>query len=370
MTPAHRVPSYVFAASVAFVTAAGAGACSSDAPAGAGPIDASVGDAPAEAAADDGGDATAAPAPRVFAVKTVYFGDAPMPGQAADAGGDAGPSSTAWKAFGRDIDGKVSTSASTDTCTPASGAAASVKVDGDAGNDDSFGANVLPLLLSLLGSDFPAKYNASVATGAPTPLLAISGLHDDPAETASNVPGQIFGGAAFGGPSAPTFTTADDWPVDPSTLADGKTLASGAKSLLPGGAVASGAWSSGADAELLVPLKLTTRVTLHVKAARVTFVHASAHEVARGMISGVVPIADLTEAFHQVIGSLDPQYCSGPVYDNIVQALKQAQDILDDGTNRADTPCNAVSIGLGFEAEEVGPLRTVAPASTAAAPCP
>lgn len=51
--------------------------------------------------------------------------------------------------------------------------------------------------------------------------------------------------------------------------------------------------------------------------------------------------------------------CSGSAFDSIAQQISQAQDIQLDGTNAAGTPCTAISIGLGFDGVQIGPVDTV-----------
>ena len=69
-----------------------------------------------------------------FAVRTVFLGDSPRGGSA---------SADAWKKFGYNLDRTVTTRTSDTGCKPAGDASASVKVDGDDGIDNSFGANIL-----------------------------------------------------------------------------------------------------------------------------------------------------------------------------------------------------------------------------------
>ena len=52
----------------------------------------------------------------------------------------------------------------------------------------------------------------------------------------------------------------------------------------------------------------------------------------------------------------------GSAWSAISQQILQAQDILVDGTNTAGQPCNAISIGLGFDGVQIGPVQTVAQA--------
>ncbi len=53
----------------------------------------------------------------------------------------------------------------------------------------------------------------------------------------------------------------------------------------------------------------------------------------------------------QVAGSFDPSLCSGPTFDSIAQQIRSASDIMVDGTQDPAQTCNAISIGVGFEAK-------------------
>jgi hypothetical protein len=64
--------------------------------------------------------------------------------------GDSTP--TAWKTIGFDLDGKCTTSSSTDVCTLVAGAPKSVQVDGAGGIDNSWGANICPIFDATAGT--------------------------------------------------------------------------------------------------------------------------------------------------------------------------------------------------------------------------
>lgn len=51
-------------------------------------------------------------------------------------------------------------------------------------------------------------------------------------------------------------------------------------------------------------------------------------------------------------GSLNPSLCPpSATFESIAQQIRQASDILADGTQDPGVTCNGISIGLGFEAE-------------------
>ncbi len=77
----------------------------------------------------------------VIAVSQLFFGDT-------DRNGNASP--TAWKQFGYNLDGLISTKTDANHCRLIAGAnPTNVKTDGDGGIDNSFGSNLMPLVTSL-----------------------------------------------------------------------------------------------------------------------------------------------------------------------------------------------------------------------------
>jgi hypothetical protein len=72
-----------------------------------------------------------------LAVKTIFLGDT-------DRTGTKKPD--AWKAFGANLDGIVSTNVANGECKLVNGASQNVRVDGDNGNDNAWGKEVLKLL--------------------------------------------------------------------------------------------------------------------------------------------------------------------------------------------------------------------------------
>lgn len=59
-------------------------------------------------------------------------------------------------------------------------------------------------------------------------------------------------------------------------------------------------------------------------------------------------------------GSFDPSFCdlNGPTMASILTQVEQAADILVDGTQDPTKTCDAISIGIGFDAVAVtlGPV--------------
>lgn len=318
-----------------------------------------IGDATSADAADASDASSASDAPSKqpplpgsnFALHTWYLGDTDR---------DGGADQNAWKQYGTNVDGKTTTAASTDVCTLYAGAPKSAQVDGDSGIDNSWGENILPIILTTTGANFSAQYNAAVSSGSFTEMIDVTGLTSDPTQSGA-APGQGFVGAQF--PGTPTWTMADDWPVVPDWLNDGKTLASGSRIAFAQAVIASGTWTSGAPTDLPFHVQMGTGYPLDfiVHHAVVRFVHSSATKATEGIISGIVYTDEVIAAFQRVAGSISMSLCSGSAFDSIAQQIRQAQDILQNGTNDPGVPCDAISFGIGFDADQLGPVQSVAP---------
>ncbi len=280
---------------------------------------------------------------RNFAARKLYLGDS-------DRSGVQSP--TAWEAYGANIDAKVTTSESVDVCTLAAGASTAAQIDGNDGIDNSFGENIIPLILSVAGNDFATTMNSGIESGAPTFMLDLSGLTDDAAQTSSPVSAQLFSGVSIG---TPTWTLTGEWGAYQGSLVGG-SLSSGALTKFPTAAISSGAWSSGTSGDL--PLKLPFgggTLALVVHHAVISFAHSSANSATLGNVSGVLATDEVIAAFQKAAVSMSLSFCDGSNFAGVAAQLQQASDILKDGTNTSGVSCDGISIGFGFDATEVSP---------------
>jgi hypothetical protein len=282
-----------------------------------------------------------------FAFRQYYLGDTDRTGVS---------SSTAWQEFGANIDGKVTTASSTDVCTLSAGASKQTQDDGLGGIDNSWGENLLPIFLTIFGSSFVTSYNDAVAQGDFTTMIDVIDLTDSGTQSGM-APGWGFAGAVLGHP--PTWTVADDWPVYPDWLNDGG-LASGSKIAFPAASIDGGTWSSGAPTDM--PLELgfgAVGIELIVHHATVSFTHATPTTAATGTVSGILYTQEFLATLGNAAGWLSQSLCSGSAFDSIAEQITQAEDIVHDGTNTAGVPCDAISIGFGFDGVQIGPVDSV-----------
>jgi hypothetical protein len=243
------------------------------------------------------------------------------------------------------------------------------QVDGLLGIDNEWGS-VLTVIVEV-GLAAPAMSNdvsAVIDTGAWTLLLQTTGLNGKADQTATALSAQIFTGAAA---SSPAFDSTTDWPVTPSSLNDGTTIASGARVHFDTVYVANGMIvAKDASEALSIPLiflihdvppdggapKPPRPASMLLRVSRPTVTWSTTGE--DGTIAGVMLATDVTAAATQLSHQLGGSLC-GPGLSAILQQCAEAVDILDDGTNHPGVACTATSIGLGFHAKRVANPTTV-----------
>jgi hypothetical protein len=307
-------------------------------------------DAGPDVASDSPADAPPLSGGETFAVKRVYLGEADRSGV---------PAPAAWKNYGRDIDGLQTTSTSTDVCTLGPGAPKSVQTDGNAGIDNSWGASVLPIFETISSAPTPSvTATSAIGVGLTTLLIQISGLSDDPAQTASGLTGTVVAGATD---IAPAFDSSTSWP----TLS-GETPASFSASVA-GGVVTTSPSATPLVFELPLSPTITLKLTIHEPV--VTFTHSDPADLTNGTISGVLDPNELIAAFGAIAGELSTSLC-GTAQQGVDDQLRQDSEILLDGTNQAGTPCTGISIGLGFDAVRIAPSTSSGPLASPPNPCP
>jgi len=294
----------------------------------------------------------------VLAIKKLYLGDTDRQGA---------KSATAWKNFGFNLDGKVSTPDSTDLCKPrAGGKVSSVYPDGNHGIDNSFGKNILPIITGV-AADASTSVNQGIADGSFTIMLDIdklgAGTDYNPLTT------KLYGGAKLG--HAPAFNGTDKWPVLPELLNDPKDIAS-SKVIFAGSYLTKNTWVSGSKSEIGLTLSVAGfSLTLTIGSALVAMDLDEAHKSAKnGVIAGVIDTETFITELKKVAGAFSKDLCTGSTIESIANQLRQASDIMKDGSAGSPTKeCDGISIGLGFDMGEVqlGPIAD--PAKPQDDPC-
>jgi hypothetical protein len=82
-----------------------------------------------------------------------------------------------------------------------------------------------------------------------------------------------------------------------------------------------------------------------------------------GVIAGILEVEAFIEEMRQMAGAFDPALCEGTTFDSLADQLRQSADILSDGTQDPAKTCDAISVGMGFEASAVqlGPVAAPVP---------
>jgi hypothetical protein len=284
-----------------------------------------------------------------MAISKLYLGDTNRDGTPNKVNG--------WKQYGYDLDGKISTTASTDLCKPRNNAPPkNVYPDGDKGIDNSFGKNILGIILGI-AADAPTKVNQGIADGKFTIMLDMqklgTGTDYNPILT------RLYGGADLG--TAPKWDGTDKWPVIQELLSNPSDIKS-AKVQFPSAYVVGNTWVSGSKGSIVLSLSVAGfTLDLTISNAVITVDIDNAHKTGKnGIIAGVLGTDTLTSELKKVAGAFDPSLCSGPTIDSIVSQIEQASDIGADGSQDPTKPCDGISIGLGFDASVVQ-LGDIAP---------
>ena len=264
-------------------------------------------------------------------------------------------SPSAWKTYGYNLDGKLTTATSTDVCTPNPNAYDS-ELDGDDGIDNAFGHVFVPVIAGT-GADVPTlsvTATQAIQAGDWTLQIQVAGLSDDPAQTSEGLVARVFSSGAYSPGNMPAFDESTSWPVLSSSLNDGQSIASGAAATFPDAYVVGGTFVSGPSPADL-PLRLVfqgTPLDLVLHDPIVTFVHASRADAIDGTIAGVLDVQELLVALYAQASHISTSLC-GSGFDGIARQIEAAADILVDGTNAPGVACTGISVGFGFKAKRI-----------------
>jgi hypothetical protein len=280
-----------------------------------------------------------------FVVNKIYLGESDRAGV---------KNKDAWKVFGRDIDGLatvITTSTSPDlmkVCKRKAGAPATVHNDGTAGIDNAWGKEILKLMDPFAPTPSKQMTDAIVG-GSRTGMFSLDGKA-----------GSFVYAEEVSAP--PTFASNEQRPVAAEWLSGGNPKAT----FVNGGVLSNGIYDSGDIAGELL-LGIAPDVVVPLRKARITMkIAGDEGSVTEGTISGVVETEVLVNAFAASMGRLSPELCSGTTVEGIKDSMRQASDILKDGTQDPNVECDGISVGIGFDATRV----VVGPVAPAPQPSP
>ena len=284
-----------------------------------------------------------------YAVSNVFLGETNRSGV---------PTKDAWKTYGENIDGLVTTRESTNVCKRVAGADSAKQEDGNDGIDNAFGRTVLGFILGLVPT--PTKTaNDQIAKGGRTMMLNL---------LASPPRFGLLSAEAISTP--PTFLPTEVRAAVASTVSgspNSPLSISSTPTMTTDGGVYSGVTSGTFHVQLGVGDGVW-RIPVHLARVKmnVTTDGASANT---GTIAGVIPTEELVAELEKVAGRISPQLCGGSTLDTIKQTIRQASDILADGTQDPNQSCNAISIGIGFTAKKVTASGVAAEPPATPDPC-
>lgn len=286
-----------------------------------------------------------------FVVSRLFLGDTTRAGVA---------SSTAWRDIGENVDGRTSTAASTDVCMPLAGAPRAVHDDGASGIDNAWGRAIVPLI-SAASSGISQQANDAIASGRSPLVLRFDGY-------AGQVDLRTLSVSALDAAplASPRFDGTDRWPIFARSF-DG---AGGSRVVFPAASLSGGVVGTGPRSRSLL-LRLpsgTASFDLAIGVARITAT-LSSKGLVQGTVSGVIPVESLVQAFRLALAQSPQPLCSGSTVDSVVQQVRQAADILVDGSQDPGRFCDGISIGIGFEAAHTAIGDTVADPAPPANPC-
>jgi hypothetical protein len=273
-----------------------------------------------------------------------------------------------WKKFGFDLDGQTTTGTSKDVCKPNSGGSPGTAYpDGDNGIDNSFGKNLLPQILSLYPT-WVSDINYSLTHGLFTVLLKLDCL--PPTGDVPVMTTKLFGGTTLG--MSPKFDGTDKWPVAPELLSNSMDPES-STILFNKCTVMGSAFDTGKNETFILSVPVTTmtksttiKLTLYAAQTQMTLA-ADRKSATLGMIGGVLNTEEFVAEVKKVGDLLG--LCGTGLFDGLLTQIRQASDILADGTQDPNKTCDGISMGLGFEMKEVQ-LGVVGPPAMPGSACP
>lgn len=302
------------------------------------------------------GAATTGTDERTFALNALHLGEADRSGN---------KNKDAWKDYGYNLDGLITVvndpkaADLAKVCNRAQGAPATVHNDGKEGIDNAFGKEILKLLDPFAPTPSKSLTDA-IVKGDFTIMLKVKGLTDDAAQTNTGLSGTLLVGGDFG-ESSPKFSPSDDWPFRASP----QVPIAGA--YINKGVFVNGA--GGAKVELALSIQGQT-LKLTINKALITFKHQPPNDIVDGVIAGVIETQEFVDGISSVAGRFSPELCSGTTVEGIKDSIRQASDMLADGSQAAGVPCTGISIGLGFTGKRVAnPTKTAPEGEVPPDPC-
>ncbi len=327
--------------SAATTGAGGSGGGSSNTGAGAGDVELSKPPARDSDAPEGDGDGA------VVGLSAIFLGDTTREGVKAP---------NAWEGYGYDLDNLATVDVTGDGkidgadleaighCKPVqSDANAKNLEDGPGGVDNSFGRNIVSFIGSVLEDPSNTATDAieegTFSIGLDMETLGAGADYD-------GVPTSLY--ALVGGEDG-------TWELVPELLNGDGT----AKIKFPNAYVVDNKWISGEPQVIDLNLAVADiQLALSIKAAVISVDLSADRTVgSNGVIAGVLDTDDLVAEIAKIAENLagdQEGLCPGDtLFESVVQTIRNASDIMADGTQNGGATCNGISIALGFNATAV-----------------
>jgi hypothetical protein len=210
--------------------------------------------------------------------------------------------------------------------------------------------------------------NSSITKGLFTVLLklyCLPPMGDVPVMTT-----KLFGATSLG--MMPKFDGTDKWPVTPELLSNPMDPES-STIVFPVSSVKGTMFDSGKGQTFILTVPVSTqsmstsiKLTLHAAQATMNLA-ADRKSATGGMLGGVLNTEDFIAEVKKVGALLN--LCGTALFDGLITQIRQASDIMTDGSQDPNKTCDGISIGLGFDMG-VAQLGNVAQAAQMGMACP
>ncbi len=286
-----------------------------------------------------------------FAVKRFHLGSQNSAGVIVD---------DAWREWGHDVD-HVCTSiedsiTNINTCRRVAGAKTNSLRDGMGCRDNNFGQHVIGLA-KIASPDFEARLVDGTLSGNSTLMIKLEDVDDGPDDP--YVPAKMY---AATNTTAPKWDGTDERSVSSDSLIDGtieRPLTS-----FPRGYLVGNVWVSGEPSSFTIPIPVADApAPMKLEGAIVTFkVGADRKAGIGGVISGGINLSNLESIIKPI--AISSGLCPGSAfYESTLKTVKQYPDLVSGAPKMQSesVECNAMSIGLGFDAARILPVTKVEP---------
>lgn len=279
--------------------------------------------------------------PVVIAITRLSFGTEKL--------SDGLASTDAWREYGFDLDGLVTTTSFNNHCGPNSSANPNASFpDGYDGRDNAWGKKILPLVRSMHGgTDVETPWNRPIWDGLQTLLIDLPNLGTG----ANYAPLDARALTGVNRSSDGAWQLASRYRV--GHAGEPRAMEFESAYLVHDTFVGRAPLIELDIADYLVPLHL--RIHHAIVAMELSPDHKTA---TNGTIAGILATEELIGTLQSAVGQFAPDLCAGSAIDSVLTQWRQASDIGVGGTQDPTKTCDGISIGLAFEgaATEVGPV--------------